>query len=57
LAEARAEFTDGWGQLQQMMRRGQLIALNEKAKKQELSSEDKDNYRRLTQLAQGMTQK
>ena len=57
LAEAQAEFTDGWGHLQQMIRRGQLIALNEKAKKQELSSDDKDKYRRLTQLAQGMTQK
>jgi DNA primase len=55
--EARAEFSDGWAQLQEMIRRGLLTALNEKAGKQELSSEDKDRYRRLTQSAQAAAQK
>jgi len=34
-----------------------LTALNEKSKKQELTSEDKDSYRRLTQLARTGAQK
>ncbi len=55
--EARAEFSDGWAQLQEMIRRGLLTALNEKAGKQELSSEDKDRYRRVTQSAQVVAQK
>ena len=55
--EAKAEFTDGWAQLQELIRRGQLTALNEKSKKQELTSEDKDSYRRLTQLARTGAQK
>jgi DNA primase len=55
--EDKAEFRDGWAQLQEMIRRGQLTALNEKARKQELSSEDKDRYRRLSQLAQATAEK
>jgi len=55
--EAKAEFTGGWAQLMEMIRRGQLTALNEKAKKQELSVEDKDRYRRLSQSAQSAAQK
>ncbi len=55
--EAKAEFSDGWAQLQEMIRRGLLTALNEKSRKQELSSEDKDRYRRLSQSAQAAAQK
>jgi DNA primase len=55
--EDKVEFRDGWAQLQQMIRRGQLTALNEKARKQGLSSEDKDRYRRLSQLAQATAEK
>jgi len=47
--EAKAEFGGGWAQLLEQIRRGQLTALNEKSKKQELTSEDKDRYRRLSQ--------
>jgi DNA primase len=49
--ETRSEFQDGWSQLLEQIRHGQLVALMEKAKKQELSSEDKSRYRTLTQPA------
>jgi DNA primase len=55
--EIRAEFTDGWGQLLEIIRRGQLITLNEKSNKQGLSNEDKENYRRLSQPLQSAGQK
>ena len=50
--EIAAEFRDGCTQLLERIRLGQLRALNEKAGKQGLSSEDKDHYRRLTKAAQ-----
>jgi len=50
--EVAAEFRDGCAQLLERIRLGQLRALNEKAGKQGLSSEDKDHYRRLTKAAQ-----
>ncbi len=55
--EVKAEFNDGCVHLLEQVRRGQLTALNEKSKKQELSSEDKDRYRRLSQSAPAASQK
>jgi DNA primase len=55
--EVKAEFDDGWRQLLDQLRRGQWTALNEKSRKQELSSEDKDSYRRLSQPAPAAAQK
>jgi len=55
--EAAAEFSGGWAQLLEIVRRGQLAALIEKAKKQGLTSEDKDRYRYLTQSVQGAARK
>jgi hypothetical protein len=40
-----------------MIRRGQLTALNEKARKQDLTTEDKDEYRHLTQRLPGASAK
>ncbi|MBI4189326.1 MAG: DNA primase [Betaproteobacteria bacterium] len=57
LDEVKAEFSGGWSQLLEQIRRGQLIALNEKSKKQELSSEDEDRYRQLSQTAPAAAQK
>ncbi len=55
--EIRTEFSDGWAQLLEMIRKGQLTALNEKSKKQDLSSEDKDHYRRLSKPTQSAVPK
>ena len=55
--EVKAEFNDGWAQLLEHIRRGQLIALNEKSRKQELSSDDKERYRSLSQSAQTAARK
>ena len=55
--EDKAEFRGGWAQLQELIRRGQLTALNEKARKQGLSGEDRDRYRRLSQVAPITTEK
>ena len=45
--EAETEFVDGWSNLANAICRAQLAALNDKARTQPLSFEDKDRYRRL----------
>jgi DNA primase len=55
--EIKAEFNDGWVQLLEQSRRGQLTALYEKSRKQELSSEDKDRHRQLSQTVPAAVQK
>ncbi len=55
--EVKTEFNDGWMRLMEHIRRGQLTAFNKKSEKQELSSEDKDHYRRLSKPVPAATPK
>ena len=48
-AQARMEFSDGWRQVLELSRVGELKELLEKSRKQELTSDDKERYRRLSQ--------
>ncbi len=55
--ETEREFVDGWAQLCEQMRRGQLDLLTEKWARQKPTREDEERYRRLSQQKPHATQK